>query len=494
MKRYLSLLCLTLAILPLGGCYDEIENDLNLLERRISKLEQRCEQMNTTLEGLSSILNYLDNFDFLTGVDPIYEDGEVAGYVLKFSHSNPVTLYNGHDAGTPILGVGKGDDGLWYWTVLNPGDSEPSFITDNLGNKVSASAGSPDLKIENGYWMVSYDNGESWGNLGKATGEDGKSYFQSVTDLGDYVLFSLLNGTSFQVPTWAAFEKLQEACRRENENLASFTKLVADFTGQTYVKDMIPILQGTDTIGFRLQLSDGNDYRFYNGTGTNVPVISARQDTTSGGDARYWSIQYGTDSVMWILDERGAKIQANAPDGLTPKLSLQQVSGDSAWYWAVAYGDGQPAFILYNGAKVKASVDVPSPVVTRVVSVTDNLVCISLTGGQTIYVPLGHAVAVVLSAPVTSSNTLQVAAGDTVSFSCTVTGSSGEASILPVAEGLFYAAAETTDHITWTVTVHAPSPFQSPSTGRLSILVSDGHGNMKTVVITILPLTILPLS
>ena len=33
----------------------------------------------------------------------------------------------------------------------------------------------PSLKIENDYWYISYDNGESWTQLGKATGEDGKN-------------------------------------------------------------------------------------------------------------------------------------------------------------------------------------------------------------------------------------------------------------------------------------------------------------------------------
>ena len=32
----------------------------------------------------------------------------------------------------------------------------------------------PQLKIEDGYWYISYDNGTTWTQLGKATGEDGK--------------------------------------------------------------------------------------------------------------------------------------------------------------------------------------------------------------------------------------------------------------------------------------------------------------------------------
>ena len=470
----------------LGGCHGAIEADLDTLERRIEKLERRCQEMNTTLQGIQTILQNLEQYDFITGIEPVTNGTEVVGYTIRFTHSDPVVLYNGTDAETPELGVAKGDDGVWYWTVRYPSEYYPSFITDNFGVRIPTDAASPLLKIENGYWMVTYDGGEVWHNLGRATGEDGASFFESVIDKGDYIEFRLLNGTTIQVPTWAAFEKLQENCRKVNENLKAFTQLAKTYSEKVYVQDMFPILSGTDTIGCRLQLSDGQTFSFYNGNGTNVPVIGARRATNDpDDDVWYWTIQYGDDPAQWILDENGNRIQANAPDGLTPKISLRQVPGDEAWYWAVAYGDGEPAFLLCDGEKVKASVLAPETVVTSVVSLRNDIVCITLGDGLTIYVPLPRAITVTLKAPVTSTNTLPMSSGETVSFECTIEGGDDRADVLPLTDDYFYATAAKTGVRTWTVTVMAPTPFVAPSTSKLNLLVSNGYGQMKTIIITI---------
>jgi hypothetical protein len=79
------------------------------------------------------------------------------------------------------------------------------------------------LKIEEGYWYISYDNGATWTQVGKATGEDGKdgadgedgkdgqngadgkdgqdgdSMFQSVTQDENYVYFTLADGTVIEI-------------------------------------------------------------------------------------------------------------------------------------------------------------------------------------------------------------------------------------------------------------------------------------------------------
>ena len=90
-KTYLACLLL-LTLLSAVGCYDQIESDLNQLERRIEKLEQRCREMNTTLEGLRQIVEKLETYDFLKKVETLYDNGEVVGYTLYFTHSKPVPL------------------------------------------------------------------------------------------------------------------------------------------------------------------------------------------------------------------------------------------------------------------------------------------------------------------------------------------------------------------------------------------------------------------
>lgn len=475
---------LFLCLLALAGCYNETANSLDLLERRIEKLERRCREMNATLQGLREIVDKLDTYDFLTEVETLREGTRVIGYKLKFTHSDPVILYNGTDADTPLLGVARGDDGVWYWTVKYPSDEEATFLTDNYGVKIPTDAASPQIKIENGYWMVTYDNGEIWHNLGRATGEDGASFFKSIEDMGDYVRFNLLNGTSVQLPTWASYEKLQEACDKLNKNLETFEKLVTSVSEKVFVNELIPILSGTDTIGCTLTLTDGSTYSFYNGTGTNAPVIGAQKDSSKPGDNNwYWSIRYGSAAPQWILDEKGNRIQANAPQGLTPKLSLQKGT-DGLYYWAVAYGDGNAEFLLCDGQRVPASVEVPDPVFLSVVSVREDMVSITLDGGQQFLIPLARAVTVTLSSPVSHSK-LTMEAGQTLTFTCTLGIGSKQAEVLPVAPDDFYATASTTDHKSWKITVTAPAGFVPPATSKLNLLVSNGYGAIKTVVVTL---------
>ena len=55
------------------------------------------------------------------------------------------------------------------------------FITNNVGQRIPAVAVTPKIKIENGYWMVTYDGGIVWHNLGKATGSAG--IIKNITEM-----------------------------------------------------------------------------------------------------------------------------------------------------------------------------------------------------------------------------------------------------------------------------------------------------------------------
>ena len=166
---------------------------------------------------------------------------------------------DGKDGITPVIGVAQDADGVYYWTLNG------EWLLDDNGNKLPVSGkdgqngtnGSngqdgadgkdgqdgedgkdgadgqdgkdgitPQLKIEDGYWYISYDNGATWTQLGKATGEngqdgkdgadgedgkdgqngadgkdgqDGDSMFQSVTQDDNYVYFTLADGTVIKI-------------------------------------------------------------------------------------------------------------------------------------------------------------------------------------------------------------------------------------------------------------------------------------------------------
>lgn len=280
-----SLLIIAVSSLSLlaASCYDdtEIKDRLEQYEARLQALEKLCNEMNTNIASLQQIVAALQDNDFVTGIAPVTENGTEIGYTITFSKSGSITIYHGHDGAdgqngkdgadgqdgkdgidgnTPIVGLQQDTDGIWYWTLNG------EWLLDAQGNKVKAvgidgadgkdgengqdgengkdgtdgqdgkdgqngkdgqDGVTPQLKIENDYWFISYDGGETWTQLGKATGENGKdgkdgkdgqdgkdgadgkdgydgangtSFFRSVTQDDDHVYLTLSNGTVITLP------------------------------------------------------------------------------------------------------------------------------------------------------------------------------------------------------------------------------------------------------------------------------------------------------
>lgn len=223
MKRLFTLLFAATILFGCGGDYDDssLTGRVDDLENRVAKLEELCKRMNTNISSLQTIVSVLQNKDYITNVTPITKEGEIIGYTISFAQAAPITIYNGQDGQdgqdgingkdgiTPVVGVKQDTDGIYYWT-LNGG-----WLTDDSGNKIKAEGKdgqggqtgadgiTPKLKIENGYWYVSYNNGTSWSQLIKATGDKGDtgdSIFKTVEDNDDNVVFTLHDGTTITIP------------------------------------------------------------------------------------------------------------------------------------------------------------------------------------------------------------------------------------------------------------------------------------------------------
>ena len=243
MKKIFTLLA---ALIMLYGCYDDSElmGRVDNLENRVSKLEKLCNEMNSNISSLQTIVSALQNNDYVTKIEPVLENGNEVGYTISFTKSEPITIYHGKDGKdgengedgangsnnddgyTPIIGVQQDNDGIYYWTL----DGE--WLTDDSGNKIKAQGvdgkdgidgedgkegqpGSngvdgangkdgadgitPQLKIENDYWYVSYDNGTTWKQLGRAVGTNGDSFFQSVAQDENFVYFTFIDGSEIAI-------------------------------------------------------------------------------------------------------------------------------------------------------------------------------------------------------------------------------------------------------------------------------------------------------
>ena len=223
MKKLLSLVFCGLLLFGCSDKYDDsaLRNDLNDLENRVAKLEELCKQMNTNISSLQKIVVALQDNLSISKVEQISD-----GYIIHFSDGSTATIKNGKNSeDAPIIGVKKDTDGIYYWTL----DGE--WLTDEKGNKVKAQGTdgkdgvdgedgtngkdgiTPQLKIENGRWMLSMDNGKTWTDIGQATGADGtdgedgidgkdgtNGIFKSVTEDNDNVYFTLEDDSVITIP------------------------------------------------------------------------------------------------------------------------------------------------------------------------------------------------------------------------------------------------------------------------------------------------------
>ena len=238
MKKIVTRLIFGLMSLASCTEYDEVAmwNKNEDMGSRLAALERLCDRMNTNIASLQRIVEALQANDYVTGVAPVVENGETIGYTISFSRSGPVTIYHGKDGqsgATPVIGVKQDTDGLYYWTLdgewledsrgdrvvaqgpagrsayelavengyrgtleewlasLNGNNGRSAYelavengyrgteeewlasLKGTAGDK-GDDGNTPKLKIENGYWYVSYGDDDNWVQLGQATGEDGR--------------------------------------------------------------------------------------------------------------------------------------------------------------------------------------------------------------------------------------------------------------------------------------------------------------------------------
>ena len=244
---------LAASMLLASGCSDEYDDSaltgrVGDLENRVKTLEELCRQMNTNISSLQTLVTALQNGDYITSVTPVTSGGQTIGYTMTFKQAAPITIYHGtngkdgqdgKNGTTPVIGVAP-YNGVYYWTLNG------TWLTDTSGNKIKAEGTdgrdgvdgkpgqdgddgiTPELKIEDGYWWISYDNKANWTKLGQATGDKGDkgdkgdqgipgasggdSIFSKVEDGPTEVVFTLADGTTtITIPKYTAAASLDIA-------------------------------------------------------------------------------------------------------------------------------------------------------------------------------------------------------------------------------------------------------------------------------------------
>ena len=401
-----------LSLLVIASCskFDDsaIWDELSKHEERIVKLETLCNQMNTNITSLQTIIIALQSNDYVVNIAPIKEGNKEIGYTITFAKSGSITIYHGQDGKngqngadgkdgvdgkdgqdgyTPKIGVRQHTDGNYYWTL------DGIWLLDDSGNMIPTTGedgkdgangadgadgkdgqngkdgedgkngqdGSdgkdgvdgvngtdgkdgkdgitPQLKIEDGYWYLSYDNGVSWQKLGKATGnngldgangtdgEDGDSIIDSITQDKENVYFNLKDGTLIALPKrntdTIVFEDLNVkaiCCKNwdtNNDGELSYAEAAA-------VKDIGDVFsRNSNIIAF-------NEFKYFTGVTKlsakaftacrNLWKISIPENVICFEDGNAWGNSYGSISnVVNDKDHYGTFLGASITNLILPE-------------------------------------------------------------------------------------------------------------------------------------------------------------------------------
>ena len=189
-----------------SAIWDQVEN----LLKRVQELEAKCEQQNSNIVALQTLLNSIKDNVYVTSVS---EMDNQKGYFLEFSNGKKISIYHGEDGEdgrdgeTPSLTIIKEGDN-YYWSVNG------EILKDETGNGITAGGNdtsSPILKTGSqleadgvdGTWekdviYVSIDN-TTWTKV--VTGGD-TSIFTSVTisENNQIVIITLSDGSVINIP------------------------------------------------------------------------------------------------------------------------------------------------------------------------------------------------------------------------------------------------------------------------------------------------------
>lgn len=586
MKKWAYAIALLSAV-TLSSCsqYDDtlLQNRVGTLEADVKNLKELCSQMNTNISAMQSIVNAIQNNDYVTGVAPVMKNGVEIGYTILFSKSNSITIYHGTDGRdgtdgkdgkdgrdgidgtngyTPVIGVQKDSDGVYYWTL------DGKWLTDISGNKIKAvgkdgkdgkdglNGGAdgkdgengtdgkdgkdgvdgkdgitPKLKIEDDWWYISYDEGQSWTKLSKAKGEDGKdgqngadgkdgkdginggdSFFKSVdTTNKDFIVFTLSDGSQLKLPTWYAFEALRTQCNQMNTNIEALQKIVSSLQNNDYITSCTPHMENGVQTGYVISFAKSPSIIVYNGKNGAPgkdgepgkdgadgndgvdgkdgysPVVGVKKDTDN--------IYYWTLDGKWLTDADGKKVKAQGTDGKNGADGNDGLPGadgkdgndgangtngkdgvtpqlkieDGFWFVSTDGGQNWTKLGMATGANGKDGDSFFASV-----SDSETKVTFVLKDGSSFEVPKESGLNIVFQ----NTEAIRFSLGSAYKIAYTLVGSDAQTSIEILCQDGLRATLEKTDETSGFVTVTTPYSIVERST--VIVLVSDGRG--KTIM------------
>ncbi len=330
-----------LALCLLGGivvsCYDDaaLQDSINSLDKRVRDLEawQRNAESN-----ISTLFRLVDGLEKKVTVSSVKANAE-GGYDILFSDGTKVSIKDGAPGSTPVIGVKKDSDGVYYWTLNG------TWLLNDSGEKMrvtgrdGAPGNAPVIGVKkdsdgvyywtlDGQWLLNAE-GQKMRVTGEngAPGTPGSTPAVGVRQDSDGIYYWTINGE------WLLNADGQKM-RVTGENGAPGTP------GSTPV---VGVRQDSDGVyywtlnGEWLLNADGEKMRVTGndgapGTPGSTPIVGIRQDSDG---VYYWTL-----NGEWLLNADGEKMRVSGEDGApgspgsTPVIGVQE-DVDGIYYWTI---------------------------------------------------------------------------------------------------------------------------------------------------------------
>ena len=213
MRIHIAAGILAVALLA-GGCGKFVRDELITMQNEIDRLYTQVEQANTGLKTLQDIVRTMAANGYITNVEKFVDEDGKGGHILSFrtvildetgavssEDSYSIKLYSGVDGqdgvdAKPYVVSMKQDeeDGRWYWYSTQDED----WLQDENGNRFLVDGKTPQLKVEDGFWFISWDGKadddeeKTWEETGwKAKGDDAYEWFSNAELFDDRLELTL---------------------------------------------------------------------------------------------------------------------------------------------------------------------------------------------------------------------------------------------------------------------------------------------------------------
>lgn len=383
-EKVMKKLCvLLLSVLFFAGCYkediDRLYSEQTKLEAMILELQERCEQINKTVELLQTLING----SMIKETRP-FEDAETgaSGWEIVFTDNTSFRVYNGKDGETPVISVVQENE-EWYWTLngekltdaagnplrMNGKDgitptinADGYWVIDGVVTNIKASGSTPTVEINaDGYWVI---NGEVTAIKASVT----EPALKIGADLIDNAVLQDKTGATIVNTAWyLSVDGGQTWVRVSGKDGANTGGSGGNTGGDGCLIESISL--SADGMTVIILLSNGQEIRVPSWAWAetlvqqvndlaitlNTWITNAKYITDvaplkdAEGKEIGWRISYNDATYS---DVYNGKDGVTGPAGATPEIRVVKEGDD--YYWTV---DGEK--LLIDGQPVKASAITP---------------------------------------------------------------------------------------------------------------------------------------